>query len=159
MLELDPTTAIAERTIISDQIITQRAEIARLRAGISVAGAERIEIDPAVAWPEDVPRRVWERERDVLRADLSLLLATRPTCRPTGRLKEAERDGFATGVAAQKQLIAVVSEQVGIHSELTGDGVESRARLLGIAILRRVQLGLFSLQGPARQCKRGHSGD
>jgi hemolysin D len=148
LLRLDPTAALANRTILANKLLEARADHIRLAAEIAAGEAAHIDPKPALAWPADIPRRLREREEGVLQADLTRLAATLSDLAAQRREKESERDKFAGSVAAQKALIAVVGQHVAMHRVLAREGVESRALLLdALARLDREQFALTSLQG------------
>jgi hemolysin D len=148
LVELDPTVAVAEHTIVVNKLVQARADIVRLRAEIAAAGAAHVDPKPAVTWPADIPREVKEREEGVLQADLARFAATLSSLAAQRREKESERDKFAGSVAAQKQLIAVLDPHVAMHKELAKEGVESRALLLeALTRLDTAQVDLTALEG------------
>ncbi|HZU87863.1 MAG TPA: HlyD family type I secretion periplasmic adaptor subunit [Stellaceae bacterium] len=148
LVELDPTTAVANRTIIVNKLLTARADALRLAAEVKAAGTERIDTHPPLAWPADIPRVLREREESVLEADLTRLAAALSNLAAQRREEESKRDKFAGSIAAEKALIAIVDQHVAMHRELARQGVESQALLLEALVkLADAQYDLTSLEG------------
>ncbi len=152
LVRLDPTSAIASRTIIANQLLNARAEVARLTAEIAAARNDPVAADAQIRWYPDIPAAVRQREQSLLRADLARLAATLSDLFAQRRQKLSERDKFAADVAAEKAVIAVMSQHVDMHRQLEREGVESRIQLLAaLDKLEKAQTKLAALAGGLAQ--------
>ena len=148
LVELNPTEAIAARTIIADKLVNLRAEMARRRVEMPAARAEPVNAKAAVAWDADIPQKVREREDGVLASDLSQLAAAILDLEAQRKVKEAARDSALVSIAAEKSLIAATTEQLGMHQQLETKGWDSHARVLeALEPLKEQQVALVTLQG------------
>ncbi len=148
LVELNPTDAVAARTIVADKLVSLRAEAARRRVEIAAARADPVDARPAMAWDADIPQKVREREAGVLDADLSRFVAALSDLAAQRKAKEAAREGFSASIASQNTLIAATTERVGMHQQLEVKGVDSRARVLeALEPLREQQVALSAVQG------------
>jgi hemolysin D len=148
LVELDPTDAIAGRTIIVDKIVNLRAEMARQRVELNAGRADPIDVNAAIAWDGDIPAKARVREEGVLRADLSKLAATLADLGAQRKAAEALRDKFSANITAQNALLAVTSEHVDMNEALATKGWNSRLQVLEIlGKLRQQQIALSALQG------------
>ena len=148
LVELNPTEAIAARTIIADKLVNLRAEMARRRVEISAARAEPVDAKASVAWDAAIPQKVREREDGVLASDLSQLAATIQDLEAKRKVKEAARDSASVSIVAEKSLIASTTEQLGMHQQLETKGWDSHARVLeALEPLKEQQVALATLQG------------
>jgi hemolysin D len=148
LIELDPTDAIASRTIVADKLVNLRAQMARQRVELVAARADPVDVKAAVAWDSDIPGKAREREEGVLRADLSKLAATLADLGAERKAAEVMRDKFTTNIAAQNALLAVTTEHVSMDESLAKEGWNSRLKVLEITgTLRQQQIALSALQG------------
>jgi hemolysin D len=148
VLELDPTVAIAARTVVVNKLVSARAESARRRAEIAGARTDPLTIDPAVAWDADIPQDVRTRELAVLRADLSQLSATIADLAFRRALKETTEKSLIANIDSEKSLIEATTEKLGMHQKLETKGWDSHARILqALEPLKEQQVALVSLQG------------
>jgi hemolysin D len=146
VVELNPTDAVASRTIIANNIISERAEIARFRAENTAARAEPVVTEPSLSWDADVPQSVRDREESVFRSDTSQLSATIAQLTAQRNREEKARDGYSAGMTSEKSLIAATTEQVGIHQQLETKGWDSHARVLeALEPLKEQQAALTDL--------------
>lgn len=133
LVRLDDTSAGADYAAYKSKEITLRAENARRKAAIVVAQRGGT-FDPVDAdWPSDVPEDVRKREKDTFIADLSRLRASILVTDAECAQHEAERGKFDLGIVAQKELLKVLEERVGMREQLATKGVTSRANVLDAA--------------------------
>jgi hemolysin D len=130
LVELDPTDALATRTIVANQLVNARAEAARFTAEIAAAQKHPVAAGAQIRWPRDIPAAVRQREQGLLHADLARLAATLADLTAERREKASEKDKFAAGVAAEKAVVAILSRHADMHRQLAREGVESRLELL-----------------------------
>jgi hemolysin D len=148
LVELNPTDALAARTIIKDKLFSERAEIALRRVEIDAAHRETIDPKPGIAWDADIPQPIREREEGLLQADLSRLAAVLSDFTAQHKAKETARDGFSASMTSEKALITARVEHVGMHEQLEIKGWDSRARVLeALEPLKEEQVALSALQG------------
>jgi hemolysin D len=147
LVELDPTDAVASRSIIADKLLNVRAEMAGLRVELTSARAQAIDAKPVITWDRDIPSKVIEREEGVVYADLAQLSATLAELAQQRKAAEVLRDKFSANVVGQKNLIAVTSEHVAMDESLASQGWSSRLKVLEILEkLRQQQISLSTLQ-------------
>jgi hemolysin D len=148
LVELDPTSALAARTIIAQKLADSRGDIARWQAEIAAARPARIDVAPAIAWSGDIPRNVRRREESLTRADLSRLAAMLADFAAQRAEKESAKNKFTASIAAQKQLTSTISQRVAMYQRLEKEGWSSEATLLtALAKLKKAQIDLVTLQG------------
>jgi hemolysin D len=155
LVELDPTDAMAARTIIDQKLTDVRAENVRLQTEIRAARADAIDPNIKVAWSDNVPAVVREREGGVARADLAKLASQIATLTTQKHDKEAERDKYANDIEAQKALVAVTQENLGMIESLVKSGYNSQAKYLEMkAVLDGQQVTQTSYQGSLESAKQ-----
>jgi hemolysin D len=148
LLELDPTVAIAARTVVVNKLVSARAESARRRAEIAAARTDPVTIEPGVAWDADIPEDVRTRELAVLRADLSQLSATISDLTSQRALKETTEKSLIPSIDSEKSLMEATTEKLGMHQKLEIKGWDSHARILqALEPLKEQQVALVTLQG------------
>ena len=148
MVTLDPADAVAARSIIVDQRADLRGQNNRHRAEIAAARADPIPLDAPIAWDDDVPLRIRDRETGVLRADLARLAGTLSTLASRRTAAVVETEKFSGMITAQKALVAVTAENSSLTDQLQQGGWNSRAKSLDlIESLRGQQVSLTSFEG------------
>src|SRR5579875_1929354 len=148
LVQLDPTDAEAARAVISNQLVAVRADIARWRAEVAAAGKDPIALRPTIAWDGDIPRKVRQREEKVLHADLARLAAALAELKAQRDETVSEESKFSGSVAAQKNLVTTISQEVAMHRQLAAEGWDSKAKLLeALANLKEAQTELTALEG------------
>src|SRR5579884_3038421 len=89
---------VKKGAVIVQQLAEEHAEIARWRAEIEAARqgakAANIPLDPAIAWPGDIPETLRQRERRVAHADLARLAAALANLEAQRDEKESKRNKF-----------------------------------------------------------------
>ena len=110
-MELDPTLALASRTIVADEIMEPACrKSARAHIELTAARADTVAPDTAIVWEDDIPSNIRQREEGVLRADLSVLARdARGTQRAPQSGRETTRDKFTANIKAQNDLLAITS--------------------------------------------------
>jgi hemolysin D len=154
MVELDPTDAMAARTIVAEKLTDIRAETRRLRTEIGVAHADTIDPNTKIPWSDDVPAVVREREDSVAHADLAKLESQIATLISQKHAGEAERDKYANNIEAQKALVAVTQENLAMIESLVISGYNSQAKYLDMkAQLEGQQVTQTSYEGSLESAK------
>jgi hemolysin D len=148
LLRLDPTSAIASRTVIADNLLRERAEIIRRRTEIGAAGVVPVDTAAKPAWDAAIPAALRAREEDAVSADLAHLAASIADLQAQRKVKEAARDSLAASVAAQAGLLAVNAQRVDMHQKLEGLGWDSQRKVLEAReSLSQQQVELVTLRG------------
>jgi hemolysin D len=135
LIELDPTDALAARTIIDEKLTDVRAENSRLWTEIGAARADPIDPNVKIPWGDSVPVDVREREDGVAQADLAKLASQIATLTSQKRDKEADRDKYANDIEAQKALVSVTQENLTMIESLVKSGYNSQAKYLDMKAL------------------------
>ena len=155
LIELDPTDALAKRTIVADKLTDARAEVERAEVEIAAARVDTVNPATKIAWSREVPANVREREDAVARADLANLAAQIATFRSQKTAREAERDKFVKNIAAQKSLVAVTQENLTMIETLMKSGFNSQAKYLDMkATLDGQQVMQTSYEGSLENAKQ-----
>jgi hemolysin D len=154
LIELDPTEALANETVVKDSLDFDRAEIVRRRSEIEAAGQTPIATRPKIAWPESIPEPVREREAQSLRSDLDSLAAAITALKAQKAATEAERDKYETSLAPQQAVIDLIGDAFGMGREMFKSGWNSRLAVLTVEQqLQSAKLQLADLQGNLAQAK------
>lgn len=152
LVQLDPTSAIAERNVLRNQLIDTRAEVIRLEAEIRAATTAVVDTNPKVVWPPDLPASVTDREQDVLRTDLSSFSASISSLQAQKKVSESDRNKYADNIAPQSKVISLMNEHLGMDHTMQVEGWNSRLNVLTEEQqLQTAQLQLINLQGSLAQ--------
>ena len=148
LLQLDDTVAIADRTVIRNNLDNLKAEVARRTVAIAAVRKDPVAVHDAVAWADDIPAPVRAREDGVLRTDLAETAAAIVDLQTQRDAKVTSRDKFVANIAAERSLIEARTERTGMHQQLADKGWESRAKVLeALEPLRQEQVTLATLEG------------
>jgi hemolysin D len=154
LVQLDPTDAEATRTLIAGRLFDLRAEIARWRAETAAAGKEPIDLHPTIAWDAAIPQDVRRREEGVLHADFARLAATLADLKAQRDQNISEQNKFLGAIAAQKALVATISQEVAMYQQLESQGWTSKAKLLAaLTRLKEEQTRLTTFEGSLAAAK------
>ncbi|MGH6859918.1 MAG: HlyD family type I secretion periplasmic adaptor subunit [Phyllobacterium sp.] len=139
LVELDDTEIRAEENGAAASLQAYRAEVVRRRAVLSVIAewqergiwtvAHRIP-GQAPVFPGDVPAEIRLREQVVYGADISQLGSALDNLDAQRRQRQAEIDSLASAIAAQRTLVATLTERVTMRSELIASEAGSRAQVI-----------------------------
>lgn len=147
LVELNPTTALANRTIIAEEAFNARAQMAALNAELIASREDPVNVAPSIIWDDDIPATERERAEATAQADLAELAATITNLTEQRKAAQILTDKFTATVAAQKELVAVTSEHVDMNQSLAAEGWNSRLKVLEIlGKLREQQITLAKLQ-------------
>lgn len=148
LVELDPTEAIAIQNATAGSLIDLRAEIQRRNVAVEAARPEHVATTASITWDKDIPEDTRRREERVLRADLAQLAVTLGALMAQRNQKETQRDSLTASIAAQKALIAVYSEHLGMLGTLFDKSVSSRKDVLDVLQqVRQAETTLVTLEG------------
>ncbi len=131
LVEFDTTEARADVEALEAASRALRAEIERRGVAITLAQApEQIQLDAAIPFSEGMPNEARERENQVLRADLSHLLAAIAALDAQTGLKQREHQRLAETMAVQTELVKTLQERVNMRTTLLGSGTGSRSSVM-----------------------------
>ena len=130
LILLDATDALAQRDLVAGKLADARGRSERLKVEIAAVHDGRLDPLPAIAWSDNIPTAIRTRESDVMRGDLTRLLATFAQLDAQRAAKEAARDGYAESIAHERSLMGQSGQRVQMHETLSGMGIESRYKLL-----------------------------
>lgn len=148
LVELDPTEAIATRSAIASSLTDLRAEIQRRNVAVDAARPEHVATTASIPWDENISTDVRLREERVLYADLLQLAAAFDDLVAQRHQKETDRDKYLASIVAEKALIDVLSERLGMREALFQKDVHSRAQVLDVLQqVREGEITLASLEG------------
>ncbi|WP_237477527.1 HlyD family type I secretion periplasmic adaptor subunit [Lichenibacterium dinghuense] len=154
LVQLDPTTVIAERNVTQDQLWNARGEVLRQKAEIAAVAADKIDTTPKVDWPKDLPAYVTSRETQAMDGELSSLAATLSSLQAERAATVAERDKYRANLEPQQKVIALITEHLGMGKQLFKDGYNSRLTVITEEQqLQAAQLQLVNLQGSLAQAE------
>lgn len=154
LVQLDPTTAIAERNITRDQLFNARAEVVRHGAEIGAALKDGVDVAPKVAWPADLPPVVVDREKQALSSELASLAANLASLKAQRVATVADRDKYQANLGPQQRVIDLITEHLGMGNKLFKDGYNSRLTVIGEEQqLQSAKLQLVNIQGSLAQAE------
>ena len=152
LVHLDPTSAIAERNVVRDQLFNARGEVVRHQAEIAALGKTDVNTSPKVDWPKDLPSYVVERESQAMVSELSSLAADLSSLQAQRAATVADRDKYQANIAPQQKVIDLINEHLGMRNELFKNGWDSRVTVLEQEQqLQTAKLQLVNLQGSLGQ--------
>lgn len=148
LVRLDPTNAAATAALIAKKRADLYGQMAGWRAEIAAAPKNSVDRDPVIDWAAKVPQQVRRRETEVVHADLARLSSGLADLAAQRAEKVSESKKYAGAIAAQKALIATISQSVGMHQQLEKQGWDSKANLLSaMAQLKSAETALTGLEG------------
>ena len=148
LIQLDDTGAVADRTVIQNNLTNLKAEVARRTVAVAAVRKDPVAVHDTIAWADDIPAPVRAREEGVLRADLAETAASIADLETQRDAKVTSRDKFTANIAAEKSLIEARTERTDMHQQLADKGWESRAKVLeALEPLRQEQVTLATLEG------------
>ena len=154
VLQLDPTAALAAKTIVEAKLANARAEAVRRTAAAAQARQPVINKDAPLSWSSDIPADVRAREESVLHADLGQLAAAIADLQAKQKAEQALGDKFAANINAQKTLIDSRTKRSAMHETLAKQGWDSRALVLqSLEPLRQDQVNLANYEGALDEAK------
>ena len=132
LVQLDTTVAQATVDSLASQLGDLRAQVVRWNAAFPAIHADSVNPDTTIDWPDDVPAPPRAREQAVLRATLAHLAATLADLQAQRRVLEVGQDGLVASISAERDLLATLTEQVGMIGQLEREGWNSQLRLLEV---------------------------
>ena len=120
LIQLDPADAIADERSLSDTLAAVRAEVARRRLAVMLAGQAgggHDAVREAIDFPIETPETIQARERAVLAAEIAQLGDTLKNLDMQLAQRVAFRSRLEMGITAQEGLIQILEERVDVRSE------------------------------------------
>ena len=148
LLQLDETVAVADRTVIRNNLDNLKAEVARRTVAVAAVQKDPVAVGDIVAWADDIPAPIRVREDGVLRTDLAQVASVIADLQTQRAAKVTSRDKFTANIAAEKSLIEARTERTDMHQQLADKGWDSRVKVLqALEPLRQEQVSLATLTG------------
>jgi hemolysin D len=130
LVELEPTEALADETGTAAGYAAFKAEAERRRAALIAAKAGTLTEPPKIAWAEDIPRPIREREEEVLADDLRQLAAQIGSLDAQLAQKRAEEAALQATIESQSALVSTLQERVDMREKLAKTGAGARAPVI-----------------------------
>jgi hemolysin D len=146
LVEFDRTAAEADMQSARAGLASSRAEASRRRAALAAARARQFEPAPQIAWPDDTPQLLRDREQRVLNADLGQLAASLASQQAQRAQKLAERDQLVQTIATQKNLVATLQERVDMRTVLMKDLAGAKAAVIDATETLQYQITQLAIQ-------------
>jgi hemolysin D len=146
LVELDRSSAEADEREALAGLASARAEAARRAVAIAAAQTRQIDAVPPIAWRDDVPSPLREREERVLAADLGQLAANLASLEAQRAQKQAERDKLAQTIETQKNLVATLQQRVDMRQSLVESKSGAKAAVIDAMETLQYQLTQLAMQ-------------
>ncbi len=146
LVRLDPTEAEADVRATRTSLAAFRAEVLRRRTGIAAVASRRLTPVPTIEWPAEVAEDLRLRENRVLIGDLTQVSAVVASLEAQQAQKRAEAERLTATIDAQKNLIDIQKERVGMRTSLVERGAGARATLLDALESQRYQETILATQ-------------
>ena len=130
LVELEPTEALADETGTAAGYQAFKAEAERRRAALKAAKAGALAEPPEIAWADDIPPSIREREEEVLSDDLRQLAAQIGSLDAQLAQKRAEEVALQATIESQSALVATLQERVDMREKLVKTGAGARAPVI-----------------------------
>ncbi len=148
LVELDPAEAVADETASTSAFAAYKAERLRRRAALAAAENPAPDEFPKIAWPEDIPTPIREREDRVLKGDLGQMRISIQSYDAQIAQKKDEERRFENTVTAQKTLIETLQQRVAMRRALLARGSTPKAAVIdALETLQTQQMALATQQG------------
>ena len=130
LLELDPEELLADERAVTTALGSVRAEAARRRIAIKMAGGhEFASVDPVV-FDTDAPMATRLREMGALNAETGQISSLLAAIEAQVQLKFAERRRVESSVANIRKLLVTLQERVSMRNALAGSQSGTRTSLI-----------------------------
>ncbi|ANP90265.1 hypothetical protein BA011_40380 (plasmid) [Rhizobium leguminosarum] len=130
LVQLDATAATADAEALTAGLASDRAEILRRNAAITVAEAEDNNLLPIIVWPDNIPDVIRAREDRILQHDLRSLRAEIQSLQSQKTERLAELEKLRATTQAEADLIQTLQERVDLHNTLIASSAGTRATLI-----------------------------
>lgn len=148
LLRLDPGEAQADEGTLQANLQSEKAEVLRRAAALSLASRRALGPAPQVPFGPDIPPAIATREQRVLAGDIAQLASAVGSLEGQVKEKTAERDRLRATIDAQQALVATLKERVDMRQTLEASRSESRAKVIdALELMQTQQATLASEQG------------
>ena len=130
LVELDPAEAVADEQASLSALASYKAERLRRRAALAAAESTLDSKTPKIAWPEDIPQAIREREQRVLEGDLRQLRVSAQSYDAQIAQKKDEEHRLENTVQAEQALIDTLQQRVAMRKGLLARGSTPKAAVL-----------------------------
>ncbi|HMK90233.1 MAG TPA: HlyD family type I secretion periplasmic adaptor subunit [Methylocystis sp.] len=130
LVELDPAEAIADEQAAMSALAAYKAERLRRRAALAAAESSLEDDAPRIAWPQDAPPAIREREQRVLDGDLRQLRVSALSYDAQIAQKKDEERRLENTIRAEKTLIDTLAQRVAMRRALLARGSTPKAAVL-----------------------------
>ncbi len=139
LVRLDPGETQADEGTLQADIGSERAEVLRRTAALSLASDRALAPVPRITFGADIPPAIATREQRVLAQDIAQLASTVASLDGQVKEKTAERDRLQATIDAQQSLVAILKERVDMRQILEASKSESRAKVIDALELMQTQ--------------------
>ncbi len=148
LVELDPAEAVADETASASAFAAFKAERLRRRAALDAVEDHAPGDVPTIAWSQDIPAQIRERESRVLKGDLGQLRVSVQSYDAQIAQKKDEELRLENTVGSQKTLIETLQQRVAMRRALLARGSTPKAAVIdALETLQTQQTALATQQG------------
>lgn len=145
LVELDAAEARADETAAESALAAALAEKLRRRAALDAAEKGSF-ATPPVAWPEEVPLDIREREKRVLEGDLEQLDASVQSLDAQVLQKKEEERRLEATLREQEALVDTLGQRVTMRKNLLARGSAPKAAVIDAIEAQQAQLATLASQ-------------
>lgn len=146
LVELDRSSAEADEREALTGLASARAEAARRTTAIAAAEGRQFDPVPPIAWRDDVPLALRQREERVLAADLGQLAASLASLGAQRAQKRAEFDKVAQTIQSQQNLVATLQQRVDMRQSLVDSRAGAKSAVIDATETLQYQLIQLAIQ-------------
>ena len=146
LVELDRLSAEADDQAARTDLVSARAEATRRAVAISAARSRQFEPPPALAWSDDIPAALREREEFVLLADLGQLAANLASLAAQARAKGGRARSTHSDYCDPTELVGTLQQRVDMRTELLELRAGSKAAVIDATETLQGQLTQLAMQ-------------
>jgi hemolysin D len=148
LVELDPAEAVADETASTSAFAAYKAERLRRKAALDAMEGLAPNETPKIAWPQDIPTPIREREDRVLKGDLGQVRISVQSYDAQIAQKKDEEQRLQSTVAAEQSLIETLQQRVAMRRALLARGSTPKAAVIdAMETLQTQQTALTTQQG------------
>lgn len=164
LVDLDDTELRAEVDMLAVSLAAFRAEILRRDQALAAISAVESEDGTAakknlvstIAFPENIPPSVRDREQAILEADLAELLSVIGRIQAQAKQKQAEAFRLSSMLAAQRSLVSTLGERVAMRTSLFQSQSGSKADIIDATeVSQRAEADLAEMVGQLSEAENG----
>jgi hemolysin D len=148
LVELDASDAVADKNSLASALASTRGEIVRRLTAAKTVRKNDLPDVPKLVWADNVDNDVRLREERVYEAEVARLKSAVAALVAQRAQKNAESKRISETIQAQRQLIEVMGERVGMRSELVKRASGTKASLIdALESYRYQQTSLVGMEG------------